>query len=541
MSCSVLLQPVSLEAPCGEDLRYDPFYEDIEIILTNQNSLYASSAVNWASLIPKIEHLLITRTKDITLLCWLCFARFNTEGIIGLNTSLHALLHITKQYWDDCFPRRLKSKIAAIQWLVSQLESQLSVIDQVVYDHEQLSSLLFYLQSLDEQLKNQYSPEQSIFFPMIGQIKKIISTTQSKQTEKPQITDEVAGSASSIKEIPLPTRVIGERGKPTVQASIRKQIEVHRLDIVQTEQDAISLHRQIKKASGNLTAYWMNQDRTDSRSYLLNRAIAWLALNKSPEHNTAFQTKIKPVSITQQDLFKTLDLQKKYDALLCELEKTITNKPLWLTGYYLSWKCLQQLNYVDLATEHAALLQFLILRLPDLVQLKFDDNTPFADKDTKVWIKHTVLTVQKSKKNQMIICTEPNLNKTKIENSYLPPWKLGLTKALEMATTNTVSEAAQYLQQSINHAPNERERCLWRLALVDFCLSTEHTESAFTLLSQLDDTLVQMNIVKWEPNIQLQVLERLKTLYENNPESDAKALNSIKDRLCCLNVCSVFD
>ncbi|MBN1764900.1 MAG: type VI secretion system protein TssA [Sedimentisphaerales bacterium] len=106
-----LLGEISPEAPCGDDLAYDPSYLALEGMLqtgSGAGMIEAGDTVveepNWRDMRQRCLDLL-SRTKDLRVLQYLNLALIKTEGMAGLRDGL-ALMHgILEKYWDHVHPQ----------------------------------------------------------------------------------------------------------------------------------------------------------------------------------------------------------------------------------------------------------------------------------------------------------------------------------------------------------------------------------------------------------------------------------------------------
>ena len=105
-----LLNPISEDAPCGENLEYENDYlllmSKVERQDTVQYGDFVSevTAISWSEVLDEVEQLL-TRTKDIRLLMLWMRAQINRQGAQGLNTGLAILIESLKQYPEQIHPQ----------------------------------------------------------------------------------------------------------------------------------------------------------------------------------------------------------------------------------------------------------------------------------------------------------------------------------------------------------------------------------------------------------------------------------------------------
>lgn len=104
-----LLEPVSEEFPCGEDLEYDPAFGELERAaqgkeghVSGDKEIPAEPPV-WSDVSEAAEGL-FDRTKDLRVATHLVHARLNLDGVSGLASGLELINRMLHEYWDDLHP-----------------------------------------------------------------------------------------------------------------------------------------------------------------------------------------------------------------------------------------------------------------------------------------------------------------------------------------------------------------------------------------------------------------------------------------------------
>ena len=108
----VLLREVSPEAPCGEDLSYDPAYTEMDTILAQGQStgMVADEAADevegpdWRALHARCLELLAS-TKDLRVAVNLSLAALMEGGFEGLRDGLAVLRGLLDGFWDTVWPQ----------------------------------------------------------------------------------------------------------------------------------------------------------------------------------------------------------------------------------------------------------------------------------------------------------------------------------------------------------------------------------------------------------------------------------------------------
>lgn len=105
-----LLQQVSGESPCGEDLEYDPEFGEMTRASEGKPEQQMGDAVveaeepDWRTVKDKAVDLL-SRTKDVRVAVFLSRSLLNTEGFEGLSEGMAVVRGLLERYWDEVHPQ----------------------------------------------------------------------------------------------------------------------------------------------------------------------------------------------------------------------------------------------------------------------------------------------------------------------------------------------------------------------------------------------------------------------------------------------------
>lgn len=105
-----LLQAVSEELPCGEDLEYDTAFGELERASRGKpeqamgDTVVPAEEADWKE-VQDLAVQLLSRTKDLRVMLYLTQAQLHTEGLVGLGDSLRLLGETLGQYWDTVHPQ----------------------------------------------------------------------------------------------------------------------------------------------------------------------------------------------------------------------------------------------------------------------------------------------------------------------------------------------------------------------------------------------------------------------------------------------------
>jgi type VI secretion system protein ImpA len=101
-----LLEPISEEAPCGEDLSYDPSFQELETLARGKQETQFSAAEppDWKGLRSRCSEL-FTRSKDLRVAMTLTLASLELDGLPGFRESLSLVKGLLEKYWPTVYPQ----------------------------------------------------------------------------------------------------------------------------------------------------------------------------------------------------------------------------------------------------------------------------------------------------------------------------------------------------------------------------------------------------------------------------------------------------
>ncbi|MRX07545.1 type VI secretion system protein TssA [Pseudoduganella sp. FT25W] len=106
-----LLQPVSAEQRCGEDLSFGPEVDAIarariydDPTLEQGEWETALKEADWPLVASRCADMIATRSKDLRLAVWLAEALAKTRGLRGLGDGYAVLAGLCELYWTDLYP-----------------------------------------------------------------------------------------------------------------------------------------------------------------------------------------------------------------------------------------------------------------------------------------------------------------------------------------------------------------------------------------------------------------------------------------------------
>ena len=101
-----LLKPITEEAPCGEDLSYDPSLQELETLARGKEETQFSAAEppDWKKLRSRCLEL-FARSKDLRIAMTLAVASLELDGLPGFRESLSLIKGLLETYWPTFYPQ----------------------------------------------------------------------------------------------------------------------------------------------------------------------------------------------------------------------------------------------------------------------------------------------------------------------------------------------------------------------------------------------------------------------------------------------------
>jgi type VI secretion system protein VasJ len=513
----LLLKPVDgFSLPQGEDIRYEPEFEQVEGEIAKLTSMHKDQKTDW-KLVESLSHQLVsTRSKDIRLVCWYLAAVRKNQGLVTLPFIFTLLSRFLQSYWSQCYPGKIKIKLAALSWLLTQLDADFIPYAEQADDESQqaMISLLDATDALCAELLGEDAPH------LAPKRQQIADVRRRQSMDKPAISQPVAELGSSlVSSIPL-------------AATSQVPPSLVTLSSIGSDADVQRMIRGVQDQSRLLIQHFLNKDIADPRAYVLVRACAWLQIAGVPVADANGMTRLKPLTANKLQDYQQRRQAKEYSQLLPELEISITKAPFWLDGHFWSAEALDALGFPFLAAQIKTILQAFLQKYPNLLQYTFDDGSAFASDETKQWLESTPVSASVD-----IPATIPNLSTEE------QPWTIALKNAEEAVrqSTTALKSQMQLLQNAASTAPSRREQCMWLLALVALCQQQQRHDIALAVLEQLADMVERFQLVDWEPSLAKQILQRwVQSLEKSGAKQYQEKITAIKTTLYRMDISIAF-
>ncbi|MFV0575029.1 MAG: type VI secretion system protein TssA [Vibrio sp.] len=481
---SHLLTPFSPD-PTGEDPSYD---DDFQRIREEVNKL---SGIDTGLICQLAEKLLTELSKDLRVLTFYIWARLHQDGEAGFAEGLGLLAAMFERFGKELHPQRERSRQTSLEWLGSaRVTDSLSLYPEV--DGAIMQRILGALLVIDQHIQG---------FPEAARpdLSKLYQALEDRLAQ--------SGGAHSL----VPQTSSSETHPSTAVSA--------------PEIKTISSGRDLLDQAKVLAKYLRDQPSGWLASHHLIKSVRWDTLVELPPLDEHGRTRLKPPKPEHRAHLKRLYLQKNWLELLEHTDALFAQgvNHLWLDIQWYAWQALMKQDDVALADILSRDLKGLLIRLPSLETLTFNDGTPFCDDVTQAWINEQVLDDMPDWNDEPVTPSDTSSD----DVLSLEP------EILAKADAEGIETALAWLQAQPDHQ-SAREKWLIRLLMARVTEQYGKNEMSLHLLGELDSGASLLTLEDWMPELIFEVkARRLKLLRAkaNRSESDKARLQPAMDSL----------
>jgi type VI secretion system protein ImpA len=109
LTAEELVQPISEDLPCGEDLEYDPVFQQMESMMQTKpeqefgDTIIPGEGPDWKGVSQQVDELL-PRTRDLRVLTYAALTDLHLTGLGAFSDSLEALNACLEAHWETIYP-----------------------------------------------------------------------------------------------------------------------------------------------------------------------------------------------------------------------------------------------------------------------------------------------------------------------------------------------------------------------------------------------------------------------------------------------------
>ena len=474
-------QPIRPDQPAGDDVRYDPQYEELQAEVNKFSSPSASGAVDWDKVVKLSSDILSQKSKDLLVASYLAIALIQTKKFEGVEIGSRIYRDLVEGHWEALFPTkaRMRGRVAAIEWWAEKAESVLEQLPKGPFAEERINALNENLQKVD-QLLAEYLEEAPSIRPLldfVGSLEAVAPPPEPKAAEpKP------ASAASRPPEGSLgtlgaePSAVTAEEGP---------------VEITSTE-TAITV---LEKALGDVARvadFYREESLSNPMAYRLSRVAAWSALDSLPPSEGGRTIIPPPYTV---DSLRGLLGEGQDEALLKAAEQNLVEHIFWLDlNFWASGALVRMGEGYEAAAEAVRGETALFLRrLPGLEDLKFSDGTPFAADDTREWLKGLSAGGGGAAEGSAGAAADPAAK--------------GVRQARELIAEGRTAEAVRKMQQGLRGGGSRKDAFHWRVALCRLLVETPEARHALPHIEEILKEIDLFHLEEYDPELALKGLQ----------------------------------
>jgi len=508
--------PISEQAPAGRDVRYESDTEILSGEIEKRSSPTASGGADWHKIAQISEKILREQSKDLLVACYLSTALLEIEKLEGFSKGVHMTRDLLENFWETLFPpkKRMRGRINAIDWWLEKTMAALRFNKPDTLPAAEIDSIIADLKAIDDFLGQNMKDAP----PLRGLMETIESLKMVPPADEPQTTaqespqpETSAQEAPKPAPAPVPPKAVGPVGE------------------IQSDED---FHRVLRSGLGTLreiSTYYMDRNPFHPMVYRLNRISAWTMVEVLPP-STDNKTRIPPPPQHITHALTTQLRQAEWENLIKTAESRIGEFLFWLDLNRFVVESLEKLGHEDIGEWVTRETSHYVARMQGIEDLCFSDGMPFADDETKDWLKQISTDTVRSTTVGFTLSAEDAGDTIQGKVSEVA------AKAQQLVKTKKLSDAVHLLHQPIRNASSGKEKLLWRLALVQLLINAKKERLALPHLHEILQDVEQYRLEQWDPDMSIQTLVVVYAGFssQKDKEYNSKA-SDILDRIAGLN------
>jgi type VI secretion system protein VasJ len=519
--------PINGTSTAGEDIRYDPLFESLQAEIDAKPSA-GSGGVNWKKVVETASIILETRSKDILVASYLAVGLLRTEGVPqGLLNGLVVLKDLVDEFWESMFPpvKRMRGRAQALGWWVERTEAVLGAItDTAPIAAETQQELAATVEALYD-LISEKCPDA----PSLRRIVEFVRALPVETTEQPEAIDPTpqvtapTGAKSEQQTLPTPSE---QQARPQAAASFSVQA-------LTNQNEVNSLLSSVIEKNYLLVDFMLTGPTPEPAWYRLNFLSAWFEINKLPPA-TDKRTLIPP---PERQITHSLAAMKGADNWGGVVKSgcyTVRRYPFWLDMNRLAVEALGMMGEMFRDAKQAVEEETarFISRFGEIENYTFNDGTPFADSQTKNWLRSLVSNGEAA--SQAAIPASGDDLALKVAEKY--------SCCRELINSGKQGEGLSQMQTLLQASRSGRERYLWRLSMVQLLTLSGMEKLAIPHICELMKDYDAYRLEEWDPDMALHALKTVWNVLrtQNDPELITKA-NDTLSRISMLSPADAFN
>ncbi len=494
--------PIQPDQPTGSDVRYEPEFEELQAEIDKLSSPSSSGGIEWKKVNTLSALILAEKSKDLLVASYMAVSQVHTHQLDGLAIGLTVMHDMVEAYWDNLFPpkKRMRGRLGAIEWWIEKTESALESIKPEPIAPEKLAELKETLSRIDSMF-NEHLPDPPMLSPIRRYIERIPSLMEEAPEPPPAVEETPKAEPPPVEDSPQ-AEPVAKAAPPPEPEVAKPAVSPAETDGVATEQDAQKTVNAGLQKIRQAAAFILENDPMNPAAYRYRRIAAWSKVTALPPA-TSGKTQI-PVP-APHDLQAMNDLRGSgnWNALLMSAEQKVSQFIFWVDLNRFVAEALLSLGEVY-RNAHETVCQetaFFMHRMPGLDDLAFSDGTPFADPETKQWLKSIELGAGSIMVDQIRVAQTGRSEGDADRMSEI------IEKAQGLSKKKKIVEAVTLIQQELQNCFSQKESLLWRLVLCQILLGSKNKDMSLPHLEQILNDIDTYQLEVWDPELALKGLK----------------------------------
>lgn len=511
--------PIGPDQPAGSDISYEIEFDELEAEIKKlylPSSLSDEAEIDWKKIGDLSALILAEQSKDLRVASYFAVSQIHTNQIEGLATGIIVLHDMVEHFWDELFPpkKRMRRRLAAIKWWLEKTENAIETTKFEPTQNKKIEELKSILNKLND-LIIEYIPKPPTFKPLMSQIEGIPVVDKKEQPEP------------TAKENKAPPEPIDEKEKretrpksedPPVMPEDPPRLPGEIAD----ENDSKTLSDNSLNILDQIAEFWFKTDSRNPKSYRFRRAAAWLAIDHLPADTDGI-TLISPPPVYQTQALNSVREEKDWQELLKMAEPIVSQQVFWIDLHRMVAEALSNLgdNHQDALDAVCQETALFVHRMPGLIHLSFSGGVPFADSETRQWLKSIALGSNTAMLEPVQIAESSGEDKTdRMEDA--------IKKAMALVEKKKIVEAVSSLQEELQSVFSKKEALLWRLALCQILLSSKKVNMALPHLEVILEIIDNYKLEDWDPEL---ALKGFKMVFQGYSAHSDKAIKQQSEQI----------
>ncbi len=500
--------PISSDMPSGEDIRYEPEYEELQNEIDKLSSLTSQSGIDWDNVVGLATTILSKKSKNLLVASYLFVGLIQSRGLEGLAPGISMYRGLLEDFWDSLYPpiKRMRARENALAWwLEKTLKALESLPEGATLAKETKTALSEDLEAIDTFLGQEMDDA-----PLLHQLKGRIAAIPTPVVSQPE-------------EVSTTEPVSPSPPQPDSQASAAPAAQAVETQETGADQDPQKVLSQGLNTLRQAAALFRQKDPSNVLAYRLTRIASWSEVEKLPPNEDG-KTRIPPPMKEIISSLSQLYEQENFIELLESAEGRVGQFLFWLDLSRYVAESLEHLGYDEARQTVAGETARYTRRLSGIEKLSFSDDTPFADEATSEWLKDIIKELGPSGEGDSAYdrTSSGDTDLTAVDESY--------TQARALVKEKKLSEALSHLQKFINCAGSQKLKLLGRMRLVRLLISAKKYSLAIPHAQEILEDIDRHALEAWDPDLALEAFEQV-----------YKAIKTQKDETMKGQAVSVFN